>query len=232
MPYQVFDDLQTLTGKTETTGWIQPANAGDTGGPDPTKPHGIFVMTPGQIATFSAKGARPYNNGYWYTKRMGQESSKFYIHELAVLFPTVAELQACNGLEFEVQQSLNGKLYDFAWQFRHPGAECSLYSFDKTKVAPEDKWQPTGIALPSSVWKTGAMVPIISTSMRNDDGTLTYLSLSVGGIELLRTPISAPALVKTEKNYMSVGFQLDTNGKNPPTPYTVRVTDMKVTAAW
>ena len=50
-------------------GWLQPANAGDDGGPSP-RPSGTFTMQTGNPALFSARGAYPYNNGYWY-KRLG-----------------------------------------------------------------------------------------------------------------------------------------------------------------
>ena len=224
----VLDELQALTGTTELTGWIQPRNAGDTGGADPSKPHGDFVLTPGVVAKFSAKPGYSNNNGYWYTKRRGPlyDAANVFVQQFHLCFPSLADVSACEAIEFEMQQSKDGTVYDCAWQIRHPGKENTLFTFDKRPAT--HGWMPTGLSLPQLMWKPGVMIPITHTWRRNNDGTFSYLSLRINGVDLLTKPIVQPAWVGANQgNYISVGFQLDSLNKPVPPPYSVHVESMR-----
>jgi hypothetical protein len=229
----VIDEMQTLTGTTETTGWVQPSNAGDTGGSDPTKPHGDYVFTPGAVAKFYVKPGYANNNFYFYTKRKGAQfdASRVFVQQLRVSFPTFADLNACEAIEFECQQSKDGTVHDAAWQIRHPGKENTLYTFDKRPAT--HGWKPSGLApLPAMLWKPGVMIPITQTWRRNDDGTFTYLSLRINGVDLMTKPIVQASWVGVgQGNYLSVGFQLDTLNKTVPPAYSVNVESFRVVYA-
>jgi hypothetical protein len=223
----VLDELNTLAqGTTESANWVQPANAGDSGGSDPSKPSGSFYVTPGKIATFSAQPAYAHNNGYWYTKRKGAayDSSHLFLQMFHLAFPDSASIGACEAFEFEMQQSLNGEIHDVAWQIRHPATSGAVFSFDKR--VDTHGWKATTMVVPPATWKPGVMVPIVATARRNADQTFSYLSLTVAGKQLLTAPLVQPCLLKTESNYLSVGFQLDTNAT--ATPYKVLVESFRV----
>lgn len=224
----VEDELQTLTGTTEDKGWIQPGAAGDSDQGASGKPHGTFVMTPGYVALFSAKGGYPYNNGYWYTKRKGKQydAASLFLYQLNLDFPTQANLDASNAVELDFQQSLNGKIFNWAWQIRQPATKSALYKWNKVS----GHWESTGLIVPPSVWQAG-MVPIICCFRRDGTDTLTYLSLKIAGKEYLTQQYTLKPVIRTESNYMSTGFQLDSNGKDPPTPYQVKVTSFRVVYA-
>lgn len=220
------EELQSLSGKTEATGWIQPGNAGDTGGSS-SKPNGKFVWSPGNpldVAIVSAAGAYPYNNGYWYTKvakDIPTAQVQAFMLSFVVSFPSSSDRQACNGLEFEIQQSLNGNIYDMAWQILQPATNGELRTFDKINR----KWVGTGVKIPVTTWL--APVPITATFSRNAD-SFDYTGLAIAEKQYLTAPITTPAWSNKQGDYVSIGFQLDSNGKTPPTPYKVYVENMRM----
>lgn len=220
------EELQSLSGTTEATGWIQPGNAGDTGGAS-SKPNGKFIWSPGNpldVAIVSAAGAYPYNNGYWYTKVAKDISTaqvQAFMLSFVVSFPSSSDRQACNGLEFEIQQSLNGNIYDMAWQILQPATNGELRTFDKINR----KWVGTGVKLPVTTWLTP--VPITAIFSRNVN-SFDYTGIEIAGKQYLTAPITTPAWAAKQSDYVSIGFQLDSNGKTPPTPYKVYVENMRI----
>jgi hypothetical protein len=139
-------------------------------------------------------------------------------------FPDSASLNACEAVEWEVQHSKDGRIDDIAWQLRHPAKEGSLWTFDKRPAT--HGWKSTPFAVPNTLWKPGVMVPIVATSRMNDDMTFSYLGLSVAGRQYITSPIVQPIWADQQSNYLSVGFQLDTN--KSATPYSVKVKSFRV----
>jgi hypothetical protein len=223
----LLDELQAISqGSAEATNWVQPANAGDSGGSDPSKPSGVFQLTSGVVGTWSAKPAYAHNNGYWYTKRKGAQYDKAraFLQMLHVSFDNATQMNACEAFEFEIQQSLNGEVFDMAWQVRKPATSGAVFTFDKRPAT--HGWKPTSMVIPPSVWKPGAMIPIAVTSRRNSDQTFSYLTFAANGKQLLTSPIVQPCLLSTESNYVSIGFQLDTNDK--ATAYSLKTESFRV----
>jgi hypothetical protein len=217
----VLDELQTLTGTTENTGWIQPGNVGNSPGSE-TKPHGTFTFTPGKTATFTTQPAAPYDNYYWYTKRMGFETANRFLLDLTIGFPDAGSLLASQGIEFEIQHSFNGLLFDMAWQIQHPATGGNLRSFDKVNR----KWVDTGLTLPAAIWANAAMVPFTASFIQGDS-ELSYVGLAVAGKQVMTTPIIQQAKADVQKNYLAVAYQMDTNSTGKG--YTTKVSGMRVT---
>jgi hypothetical protein len=200
--------------------WTQPSNAGDTGGSDPTKPSGTFLMTPGDIAEFSAKGGYPYNNGYWYIKYQGF-SGKRFVQTLDVMYPTSADIAASQAIEFELQMSLDGFVYNMAWQ-----SPVRTHAFWRTFDYTNRKWVATG--LPSHVFVPGVWYSFAAEYLADTDvHTITHVSLSVDG-NVLPVNVTRPATAVSQSKYLSTGFQLDSDSKNPPTPYRVYARNMHI----
>lgn len=221
MSITLYDDLTTWTGPTEATGWKQPGNVGDTGGPDPSKTPGTFLFTPGEVGTFSAKPAYPYNNGYWYMKWRSPQTAVSFLYDFWIQFSTPADLAACQAVEFELQQSVGNLVYNMAWQV-HPASTQPWRYFDKIAR----KWVASATPNDPSVWTDGKWVKLAATYTRNPDKTTTHVSLAVNG-NISPIGVTQPAQPVTGPDYLAAAFQLDTN--KAMTPYKVAVQRMRVT---
>jgi len=136
------------------SGWIQPSNAGDTGGSS-DKQNGTFVMAPGEVATFSAAGAYAYNNGYWYYRLGPQPSATRFLFRFAVQLPTDADVAACQAVEFELQQTIAGVVYNMAWQA--PLLEGGQWrTFDYANHV----WLGAGVPLDKTLFSAGKWLTI------------------------------------------------------------------------
>lgn len=217
-----YDDLTTWTGITEATGWKQPGNVGDTGGPDPSKTPGTFTFTPGEIGTFSAKPAYPYNNGFWYIKWRGQQTVTQFLYDFWVQFPSDADIAASQAVEFHIEQSVSNLTYNMAWQV-HPSAATPWRYFDKVNR----KWVESIIANDPAIWKNQQWVKIAAFGTRNQNETMTHDALVING-NRTEVHVEQPAKPQTAAEYLSCAFQLDTN--KAMTPYKVHVQRSRVTA--
>jgi hypothetical protein len=219
------------------SGWIQPSNAGDSGGSS-AKPSGTFLFTPGKVAVFSAQGAYPYNNGYWYYKLGAQNDATRFLYRFLVQYPTAADLVASQALEFELQQTIAGKVYNMAWQApfkRSPDLTGKRYwrTFDYTASrtkAPGEYWHDTQVVLDSTIFGDSKLVAVDAEYRRNPDDTITHVALSLNG-QRFPVGVTRPGYQEAAKGTYSgfnVAFQLDSNSKTPPTPYKVNVEGMEV----
>lgn len=213
----VLPELQALTD------WKQPGNAGDTGGSS-TKPSGTFTLTPGVEATFSCKGAYPYNNGFWYRKAWGStyNDRSRILYEMELQFPTQADLDASQAVEFQCQQSVGGVTFNMAWQAE---LRSKIWrTFDYANRA----WVALPTPISTAVFLSGSWTKVSSEFQRNTDGTITHVSLTLNGAKS-SVGITRPGVRDGSKDYFSHAFQLDSNKNAPPTPYVVKVRKMQVT---
>lgn len=212
------------------TDWIQPGNVGNTGGGS-SAPHGAFQMIPaaavGSPATFTAQGAIPYDNGYWYAvlDNVGRFSAATrFRYDLAVQAGW-ADLAAMQALEFELQLTVAGLVHNMAWQADSASKLWRTFNYS-TK-----QWEPTGIVFDSSL-TAGKFCPISAEFVINPDKSVTHASLVINGVAnaLAITHVSVQSDPATA-NYLHAAFQLDSNGKTPPTPYSIQVQGMNVWAS-
>ncbi len=196
------------------TDWIQDGNSGDSGGSSGKK-NGIFTMTPGTPALFSAKGNYPWNNGYWYRKLYGYPSNKATKFRLALemQLPSIADLGACNCLEFECQQAAAGWIYNFAWQANTGERLWTYFDFVNRK------WIPSKIPLTLGAQK---WMSVVANFAIPKPGTAVHTDLTVDD-KVYPCNVSLPAAPGGSADYLSHAFQLDSNGKNPPSPYSALV---------
>jgi len=211
----------TVNSIEQQPGWIQPGNVGDTGGGSSAAPTGTFLLTTGSV--FSAKGAAPYNNGYFYKVIAGNfAASTLYTYGLDFMFPTAADLAASQGIEFEIQLNIGSKIYNMAWQADFLGSKL-WRTFDYNL----SDWEPTSIAIVPPV--PGVFTSVQGKFLCDGAGNTTHLTFTVDGVEY-PVNVTRPATAKVESNYLHAAFQLDSNGLTPPTPYSCHVQNITLTA--
>lgn len=218
----LYDDLTTWTGTTESTGWKQPGNVGDTGGPDPSKTPGIFTFTPGEIGVFSAKAAYPYNNGFWYIKWRGPQTATKFLYDFWIQFSSDDDIKASQAVEFHIEQSVSNLTYNMAWQV-HPSAATPWRYFDKV----DRKWVASTLLNDPAIWTDGKWVKLAAIGTRNQNQTMTHESLSING-KVTDIRVEQPAKKETASDYLSCAFQLDSN--KAMTPYKVAMQRCRLTA--
>ncbi len=203
--------------ENDVTAWVQAGNTGDTGGGS-AKANGQFTITP-KATTFHADGAYAYNNGYWYRVLPGDWSNAtLFKYSFQFRFPSAADLAACQAVEFELQQSLGGKIHNMAWQADYAATKM-WRPFDYSA----SKWVDTSIQ--ANPPEAGAWFTVEAVYLRTGD-TVTHVSLTLDGVTHL-VNFTRQATAEPEADYVHAAFQLDSN--SVPTPYSVEVQNMSVT---
>ena len=207
--------LQTLST------WVQPGSTGNMGGGSPTTPNGVFQMTPGNPATFSMAASIPYAGAYWYYNIPGAWNSATYFEDqMRITFPSLADFNASQAIEFELQQNVGSTIYNMAFQFDFAGSHL-VRTFDYNKSV----WVPTNI--PTSTFNpTGTNVIAVLFLRDAPSTTVTSLGMSINGVWY---PVNATrkGTPRVESDYFHCAFQLDSNYAR--TPYSVNVDNMGVT---
>lgn len=208
---KIFSALQKLTT------WIQPGNVGNTGGIS-NIPHGAFMMTPGSPATFSANGAVPYDNGYFYADLPGEWSGvSLFSYRFKMRFPKMSDYEACQAFEFELQQNAGSRIYNMAYQFDFKGSKL-VRTFDYTTSV----WFPTSISTDC----IGQENTIEALFVRDTvEQTTTHVGIRINGT-FYPVGFRRPSTPKVESDYVHCAIQLDST--NPPVPYVVEVDDVEV----
>lgn len=187
----------TLPDLDADLGWEQPGNVGND---NATGPLTTTTMTPSRGALFTIKGDGPYANAYWL-KRCGAISATEFRYALDVMFPAASDIAACQALEFEMQQSVGGKMFNMAWQLDFHSKTCRPFNYAASA------WEPSSIPVP--FFTPGAVVSLVSTFSRKD-GAGVHKNLFVNGYSY-PVDISHPLVPKTDGDYFNVAFQMDTN---------------------
>lgn len=214
----VFKEVQ------QWTGWQTCGACGNTGGDGALASYSMirgigYPSLSGSSAEFKIGGSYPYADAYWYYRHdpltKGLKSLRY---EFDLYIPSGLE-NAPQAIEFEVQERLNGYIYNFAWQALYAGNQWRVFNFT-TK-----QWESTGIPLhrfSAGRWHH------IAAEFHNDPATHTtyHDALVVDGVRYSLT-IAHHATAANVCDEFTNGFQLDLN--SVPTPYRVYVDNMKIT---
>lgn len=187
----------TLSNLDADAGWEQPGNVGNDNAVGPST---ATTMTASHGALFTIKGNGPYANAYWL-KRCGSFEATEFEYALNVMFPTAADIKACQALEFEMQQSVGGKLFNMAWQLDFVTKTCRPFNYAATA------WEVSGIPLP--LFEPGKFVSLVSTFSRQDSVGI-HKALSINGY-CYPVNLSHPLTEKASGDYFNVALQMDTN---------------------
>ncbi len=209
----------------DTKNWLTCGACGNTGG---TGAVATYSFTPGigspsedgSSTQFAIAATVPYSNAYFYqqhTPVTTQINSLTYEFDLYI--PSGME-NAPQAIEFECQQTLNGWVYNFAWQANYTGTKTwRIFDYSLRR------WDTSGIAFAGFAPNTWHH---IVAEYHNDTANhvVWHDALTVDGV---RYPvnISHNAFFSNGRNQFSNAFQLDSN--SVPTPYQVYVDRMRIT---
>lgn len=204
----------------EMSGWNHcDVCAGRNGqGPTSTYWQAQFQTTPsldGASSEFFLGGSTPYSNALWWKQLGANDNVRFFVYELDFYFTDGLAPQA---LEFDLNQSLNGKRYIF-------GTECDFKGAKMWRVWDYNlHWVSTGIpctAVTPKVWHHLAW-----EFERTTTGKTHFIAVTVDGVrkavDFYGTPKPASA------SELNVAFQMD--GNSSMTDYHVWVDKVKLTA--
>jgi hypothetical protein len=207
------------------TNWIQPGAVGNSYGSTAT---GTFLFTAGNPATWSAQGNAPYADGYYY-RTLGTTFNALthFQYDLQVSFPTAGDLNACQAIEFELQQNVGGMVHNMAIQADFLGTgKWTYFHFTNNASAA---WIPTNITVDKNLFALGTYVSISAQFIVDHVAhTTTHVSLTINGtVYPIGVTQAATALV--DHDYVNAAFQIDCNGLATPTPFVVKTRNMNVT---
>jgi hypothetical protein len=178
-----------------------------------------FPTLSGSSAEFNIGGNFPYANAYWYFRHQAlSKAFKSLRYEFDLYIPAGLE-NAPQAIEFEVQERLNGYIYNFGWQALYPGNQWRVFNYTLKR------WESTGVSL--TRFSPGTWHHIV-TEYHNDPATHTtyHDAITVDGVRHVLT-IKHAATPTTAGNEFTNAFQLDLNGT--PAPFKVFVDNMKIT---
>ncbi|HEY6970110.1 MAG TPA: alkaline phosphatase family protein [Candidatus Angelobacter sp.] len=169
----------------------------------------------GIAAKFSISGT-PYTNAYWFHDNPTIPNTFTYLaYEFDLYIPNGSE-NAPQAIEFEVQQVLNGRLYNYSWQADYGDGLWRTFDYASKSWTPSD--------VPLQRFSPGVWHHILTEY--HTSGTQTVEdAITIDGV---RTPVSIfHDSVLSSGNEFSNAFQLDLNGNG--TGYSVYVDNMKMT---
>jgi hypothetical protein len=170
----------TISNIDSMTGWQDCGACAGRNGTGPTVPYSMTqnISSPsldGNAAKFSIGGSTAYANALWWKQLGAKPSASHFIYNIDFYLTNPSAAQA---LEFDMNQSLNGRKYIF-------GTECSFRGSKQWDVWDSSKhWIPTGIACPvlsAYTWhhltieaeRSGTQTHFISITL---DGTKHYVN--------------------------------------------------------
>ncbi len=216
----------TITNIQNRTDWKTCGACGNTGGGGALasyqmKPGISSPSLSGSSAQFSIDGAgQAYANAYWYAQQTAQAPTgpvKYISYSFDLYVPSVPS-GVIQAIEFELQQGVNGKTYNFAWQADY--AENAWRTFDYASKQWNSAPVPFAQFAPNSWHHILTTYHIDSTT-----GAGIHDSIAIDGQTHDNLNISyAPS--PGSSNYLNNAFQLDTNSHG--SPYGVYVDNMQI----
>lgn len=217
-------DATVIAGIQNQQGWQTCGGCGNVGGvgqgPDYHLTQGIENPSlSGHAADFFVNGGPAYTGGYYFIEQPTLANPLTYLRYEFDLYIPGQYASAPQALEFEVQQTVNGDTYNFAWQADYASNGWTVFNYT-TK-----SWEPTGIPLqrfaPDSWHHISATFHTAGTQAIHD-------ALVVDG-QTFTANISHQATHTGTRVEFTNGFQVDLNSAS--SPYHVFVDNMKVTVA-
>lgn len=211
---------KTYSSIDQMKGWQSCDNCAGPGGDGPDIPYSMtqFLSSPsmdGNSAKFWVGGNTPYSQALWW-KQLGANSSvRHFVYDLYFYYTNSRAPQA---LEFDVNQSYNGKKYIFGTQcnIRHSKQWDYWDNYNK-------KWVPSGIACsapPTYKWNH------LVLEFERVDGKVRYISVTLNGSKHYFNKYTTPR--SSSVSELNAAFQMDKNSDS--TDYTVTLDKVKLIA--
>jgi hypothetical protein len=192
----------TKTYIEKMSGWESCSKCAGAGGDGPTVSHsmtqGITSPTMGaKSAKYSISGSASYGNALWWKQLGSQSSAHNFVYSTYFYLKSPSAVQA---LEFDVNQSVNGKKYVF-------GTQCAMASGAYEVWSASTHWVKTGIACsrPSAYkWHH-----ITLELQRTSGGHVNFISVTIDGTKHYINKMYSP--MSTSAKELNVAFQMDMN---------------------
>jgi hypothetical protein len=228
-----------------------PAHDCDSGGnQEPTPPEVSWFQSPnrdGQSVKFPTQNpADPYNTAYWWVTHTAPQGSvaHYFKYEFDLWIP-IGFGDTPQALEWECQQTVNGYVYNFAWQAQYvrssSGGQDNLYKvYRYPSPTSSGAWEE--VNLPLTRYPEGEWSHIVAEYHVDQYGTVWHDALTVSsslgttrldpywydaGTGAYKSISHVPPYWAGRNNQFSNAFQLDVNGSG--TEYHVFVENMKLT---
>jgi len=195
--------LATWTDIEQITGWSSCDSCAGPGGAGPSAPHTMTqnVSSPsmdGKSAEFWLGGDTKYSAALWWKQLGPRDSATKFTYDLYFYLKNPSAAQA---LEFDVNQTLNGKMYVF-------GTECNLKGTKTWRIWDYNlHWLSTGI--PCANLTAYEWHHLVWEFQRTTDGKTHFISVTLDGkksyVDRKLTP--RPKSVRE----LNVAFQMDGN---------------------
>ncbi len=190
--------------------------------------------------------ATAYNTGYWWVTHTAPSTVSHYFKYEYDLWMPAGLGNAPQGIEWECQQTVNGTVYNFAWQAQYvrstSGGQDNVYKvYRYPPQGGAGGWEV--VNLPLTRFPEGEWTHLVAEFHVDQSGTVWHDALTVSN-SLGTTRLDPywpdpatgayksvshvpPTYTDGRGNQFSNAFQLDVN--NVPTPYHVFVDKMKLT---
>lgn len=194
----------TYSNVDQMSGWQSCDKCAGPGGDGPSTPYSMtqYQSSPsmdGQSTKFWLGGSTPYSQALWWKQLGANDSVKNFVYDLYFYYTDSAAPQA---LEFDLNQSVNGKKYIFGTQCS-PRGSGQWDIWDNINV----KWVSTGIACPAPPTYTWNHLTL--EFKRTDDDKLMFVAITLNGKKSYLNRYYAPRTVNARE--LNVAFQMDGN---------------------
>ena len=227
-----------------------PAHSCNSGGnQEPTPPEVEWLQSPnqdGQSVKFPTQNpADPYNTAYWWVVHTAPQSlAHYYKYELDLWIPSGFG-NTPQGIEWECQQTVNGYVYNFAWQAQYVrstsgGLDNRYKVYRYPSSSGGGGWEEVGLPLtryPENQW-----THIVAEYHVDQSGTVWHDALTISnslgttrldpywydpGTGAYKSISHVPPFWSGRDNQFSNAFQLDVNSSG--TEYHVFVDKVRLT---
>jgi hypothetical protein len=220
--YSSAQTTKTFTHIEQMAPWKSCDVCSGSGGAGSTATHwqAQFQSTPslsGASSEFYFGGTAPYSSALWWEQLGALPSASHFTYDLQFF---ITDATAPQALEFDVNQSVNGKKYIF-------GTECDLRGTNKGYWRVYDAvlhWQNTGVAcagITANSWHH-----LKWELERTSDGHTHFIAVTVDGVRRVVNRYYTPRASSTSE--LNVAVQTD--GNKSPNQYSVWLDNVTLTA--
>jgi hypothetical protein len=203
----------------DLTNWQSCDACAGANGNGPPTPHWMaqFQTTPsldGSSTEFFVGGSNPYGAALWWKQLGGIDTATHFVYDMNFYFTDATAPQA---LEFDVNQSVNGKKFIF-------GTECDFHGAKTWRVWDTTlHWQDTGVSCTAAhtakVWHS-----LRWEFERTSDSRMRYVAVTIDGVRRTIGRYYRPQASSVRE--LNVAFQMD--GNSTMTDYHVWVDKIKL----
>ena len=198
----------TYSNVNEMTGWQWCDTCAGAGGGGPTAKISMEqnIGNPaldGKSAQFDMAGSKPYSSAIWWKQLGANANASNFVYDLYFYVKNSSAVQA---LEFDANQSLNGKKYIF-------GTQCDALGHHDWDVwdTANARWVQTGIACSAPAaysWNH------LTLEFQRVNGQAKFVSVTLNGSKSYINKVFWPESINAQE--LNVAFQMDGNSSNTP----------------